>query len=44
MASAITVGGNSGFQAGIINGPVNTEFHLPPGKLQDVQTVRAGQR
>ncbi|OCL12963.1 hypothetical protein AOQ84DRAFT_274600, partial [Glonium stellatum] len=21
---------NSGFQAGIINGPVNTEFHLPP--------------
>jgi len=27
---------NAGFQAGTINGPVNTEFHhyAPPGKLQ----------
>ncbi|KAF2022695.1 hypothetical protein EK21DRAFT_40181, partial [Setomelanomma holmii] len=29
--SAITFGdANAGFQAGIINGPVNTAFHLPP--------------
>ena len=37
MASATHFGdANSGFQAGTINGPVNTEFHthLPPGKLQ----------
>jgi hypothetical protein len=37
MASAIHFGdANSGFQAGIINGPVNTEFHhhAPPGTLQ----------
>ncbi|KAF2464492.1 TPR-like protein [Lindgomyces ingoldianus] len=31
MASPMSFGeGNSGFQAGIINGPVSTEFHLPP--------------
>ncbi|MCJ1251979.1 hypothetical protein MMC30_009217 [Trapelia coarctata] len=31
MAFAISFGdANSGFQAGIINGPVSTEFHLPP--------------
>ncbi|KAF2818232.1 hypothetical protein CC86DRAFT_309623, partial [Ophiobolus disseminans] len=31
MDSAITFGdANAGFQAGIINGPVNTAFHLPP--------------
>ncbi|KAF2464493.1 putative kinesin [Lindgomyces ingoldianus] len=30
MAAAISFGdANSGFQAGIINGPVNAEFHLP---------------
>jgi hypothetical protein len=37
MASAISFGdANSGFQAGTINGPVNTEFHhhAPPGELQ----------
>jgi hypothetical protein len=37
MASAISFGhANSGFQAGTINGQVNTEFHhhAPPGKLQ----------
>jgi hypothetical protein len=29
---AVTFGNvNSGFQAGIINGAVNAEFHLPPG-------------
>ncbi|KAF2263124.1 hypothetical protein CC78DRAFT_560967 [Lojkania enalia] len=25
---------NSGFQAGLINGPVSTEFHLPPERLE----------
>ncbi|KAF1935592.1 hypothetical protein EJ02DRAFT_471078 [Clathrospora elynae] len=31
MDSVISFGGaNAGFQAGIINGPVNTAFHLPP--------------
>ena len=37
MVSAMHLGdANSGLQAGIINGPVNTEFHHhgPPGKLQ----------
>ena len=37
MASAISFGdANSGFQAGIINGPVNTQFHqhASPGKLR----------
>jgi hypothetical protein len=37
MASAISFDdANSGFQAGIINGPANTEFHYhaPPGKSQ----------
>ncbi|KAH8780676.1 hypothetical protein BGZ57DRAFT_300902 [Hyaloscypha finlandica] len=37
MASAISFSdANSGFQAGIINGPANTEFHYhaPPGKSQ----------
>jgi hypothetical protein len=34
MASATYFGdGNRGFQAGIVNGPVNAEFHLPPGKF-----------
>jgi len=38
MASTISFGdGNRGFQAGIINGPVNNEFHLPPGKLPRIQ-------
>jgi hypothetical protein len=33
---------NSGLQAGIINGPVNTEFHhhAPPGKLRVVKATR----
>jgi hypothetical protein len=34
MASTISFGDeNSGFQAGIINGPVHAEFHLAQGKL-----------
>jgi len=38
MASAISFGdANSGFQAGIINGQVNAEFRLPPGKLRRAQ-------
>jgi hypothetical protein len=38
MASAISFGdANSGFQAGIINGPVNPEFHLLPGKSRRIQ-------
>jgi len=42
MASAISFGdANSGLQAGIINGPVNAEFHLPPGKLRKVSTQLA---
>jgi hypothetical protein len=43
MASAISFGdANSGFQAGIINGPVNTEVHhhAPPGELHMVQADR----
>jgi hypothetical protein len=28
---------NAGFQAGIVNGPVNTTFHLPPSELQTAQ-------
>ena len=36
MTSAISFGDeNSSFQAGIINGPVNTTFNLPPGKLRE---------
>jgi hypothetical protein len=36
MASSISFAyANSGFQAGIINGPVNTAFHIPSGKLRD---------
>ncbi|KAH8732075.1 hypothetical protein GQ44DRAFT_670901 [Phaeosphaeriaceae sp. PMI808] len=35
MASSISFGPtNFGFQAGIINGPVSTEFHLPPERLE----------
>ncbi|KAH8589491.1 hypothetical protein B0O99DRAFT_692387 [Bisporella sp. PMI_857] len=36
MASTISFGANSGFQAGTINGPVNTEFHnhAPPERLE----------
>jgi hypothetical protein len=44
MASAIHFGDdNSGFQAGIINGPVNIEFHhhAAPGKSQGID-VRQG--
>jgi hypothetical protein len=41
MGSAISFGdANAGFQAGIVNGPVNTAFHLPLGELQ---TARARQ-
>jgi hypothetical protein len=43
MASAIHFGdANSGFQAGNINGPVNTEFHhhAPAGELQRAQPDR----
>lgn len=39
MASTISFGdANFGFQAGIINGPVNAEFHLPPGKLSRIKS------
>jgi hypothetical protein len=43
MASSIRFGdANSGFQAGIVNGPVNTEFHHhAPRKLQSVQVGRS---
>ncbi|KAH8701324.1 hypothetical protein GQ44DRAFT_753515 [Phaeosphaeriaceae sp. PMI808] len=35
MSSAISFGdANAGFQAGIVNGPVNTTFHLPPERLE----------
>jgi hypothetical protein len=38
MASVSFEDNNSGFQAGIINGPVNAEFHRHalPGELQVV--------
>jgi hypothetical protein len=36
MGSAISFGNeNAGFQAGIVNGPVNASFHLPCGELRD---------
>jgi len=36
MDSTVSFGdANTGFQAGIVNGPVNTTFHLPPGELWD---------
>jgi hypothetical protein len=45
MASAISFGdGNRGFQAGIINGPVHTNFHLPPGKLLTYYKIQASWR
>jgi hypothetical protein len=35
MFSGVVFGdANTGFQAGIVNGPVNTTIHLPPGELQ----------
>ncbi|KAF2022622.1 hypothetical protein EK21DRAFT_119566 [Setomelanomma holmii] len=35
MSSAISFGdANAGFQAGIVNGPVNTAFHLPPERRE----------
>ncbi|KAH8723891.1 hypothetical protein GQ44DRAFT_773477 [Phaeosphaeriaceae sp. PMI808] len=35
MASAISFSDtNAGFQVGIVNGPVNTAFHLPPERLE----------
>jgi len=44
MTSEISFGNNnSGFQAGVIKGPVHTEFHhhAPPGKLQVIQAGMA---
>ena len=36
MANVISFGdANAGFQAGVVNGSVNTTFHLPPGKLRN---------
>ncbi|PVH91149.1 hypothetical protein DM02DRAFT_664297 [Periconia macrospinosa] len=35
MASTISFGNaNAGFQAGVVNGPVNTTFQLPPERLE----------
>lgn len=42
MASAVTCGdANSGFQAGIINGPVNAQFHIPLDQWQDLHATGA---
>ena len=42
MASAVTFGdANSGFQAGIINGPVNAQLHIPLGKWQGLYATGA---
>lgn len=36
MTSTTSFGdANTGFQAGVIHGPVNTAFHLPPSKLRE---------
>jgi hypothetical protein len=41
MAAAVSFGdAKSGFQAGIINGPVNAKFHLPSGKLAGISGDR----
>ena len=45
MSSTISFGdANVGFQAGIINGPVNTAFHLPSGKLREGRVSKSPSR
>jgi hypothetical protein len=45
MASVVSFGDtNAGFQAGVVNGPVNTTFHLPPGELQTAQARKGQER